>query len=344
LDAAKLEVHGGADAGRRLTFGQLAELWLANRKGKIRWRTWKEYGRVLHKHGKDLWRRPLVAIKPLDLDVHLRDLERSGVPSAARMVYRGRLRQVLRYAVAKRLLPLSPADSLEVPKHEPAARTTWERSEVAAFLAVARGVRLFPAFYLALATGLRPGEVLALQWADLDLDAGTLAVRHTWVPGENGHGLGKPKTPHSQREIPLSRDVVEVLVAWRAAWLAERVYEVGVEVDDLDLVFSWPNGRPMSASTFARWQRRIIAVAGVPALSLHGMRHTFATLALHAGMPVQVLSERLGHTRSSFTLDVYVGVLAEQREQAVFSMDRLLSEPEATRKLHSGTAKQLPPN
>jgi hypothetical protein len=64
LDAARLEVHGGADAGRRLTFGQLAELWLANRKGKIRWRTWTEYGRVLRKHGKALWRRPLVSIVP----------------------------------------------------------------------------------------------------------------------------------------------------------------------------------------------------------------------------------------------------------------------------------------
>ena len=344
MDAVKREVHGGFGTDRRMTFGQTVGLWLTDRKGRVRWRTWSELDRVLRAHSKPLWNRPLVAIRPLDLDAHLAHLERAGVPSSTRMIYRGHLRQVFHFAVVKRLLPLSPADSLDVPKHEPRPRHTWERAEVAAFLAAARSVRLFPAFYLALATGLRPGEVLALQWADLDLDAGRLTVRHTWVRGEHGYGLGKPKTPHSLREVRLAPDVVEVLTAWRSAYLAERVYEVGVEVEDLGLVFSWPDGRALSAETLARWQRRIIAIAGVTPLTLHGLRHTYATLALRAGMPVQVLSERLGHTRTSFTIDTYVSVLAEQREQALFSMERLLAEPEAVATRHPVDPTQPPPN
>ena len=150
----------------------------------------------------------------------------SGVPSAARRAYRERLRQVFKYAVANRR-SRSPRRLLEEQPHEPAERVTWERTHAAAFLLAARETRLYPLFYLALTSGLRAGELLGLQWSDLDLDAGTLTVRHTWAPGENGYGLGKPKTTARSRTIPLSADALEVLVAWRTAWLAERVYEVG---------------------------------------------------------------------------------------------------------------------
>jgi integrase len=345
MTAVKVDAHGGAPRDRRLTFGKLAELWVANRKAKLKFGTWKAYERTLKKHGAALWRRPLVAIEPLDLDANLRDLALAGVPSAARAAYRERLRQLFKYAVAKRLLPVSPAAALEQQPHEPAARVTWERTHAAAFLGAARETRLYPLFYLALATGLRAGELLALQWPDLDLDAGTLTVRHTWGPGENGHALGKPKTKAGTREIPLSPDTVAVLAAWREAWLSERVYEVGADdVPDLDLVFSWPTGRPMSASTLSRVLDEIITTAKVPRLTMHGLRHVYATLALQAGVPVQVLSERLGHSDTITTMNVYIDVLKEQREAAALSMDRLLSEPEATRKLHSATTKQVQPN
>ena len=345
LDSVKLEIHGGIDSARRLTFGRLAELWLENRKAGLKWGTWKAYSRTLKKHGKALWRRPLVAIRPLDLDAHLHDLERSGVPSAARRGYRERIRQVFRYAVAKRLLTLSPADSLEVPKHRPSTRRTWERSEVSAFLAVARGHRLYALFFTALATGLRAGELLGLQWGDVDLDQGVLTVRHTWGPGPDGQVLGEPKTARSKRTIPLSSDVVEILTARHTAWIHERIVVEGVEEwRGGEFVFSWPTGKPMSPDTVSSELDRLIIAAEVPRLTMHGLRHSYATHALRVGMPVQVLSERLGHSRTSLTMDVYVGVLAEQREAAAYSMARLLSDPDAALMQHSGDTKQLPPN
>ena len=345
LDAVKIELHGGIDGGRRLTFGQLTELWLANRKAGLKWGTWKAYSRTLKKHGRALWRRPLVAIRPLDLDAHLHELERAGVPPAARATYRERIRQVFRYAVAKRLLTFSPADSLELPKYRPSTRRTWERTEVKAFLAAARGHWLYPLFHLALTTGLRPGELLALRWTDVDFDQGVLTVRHTWGPGANGQVLGEPKTARSKRRIPLSSDVLDILTAWHTAWIQEHIVVEGVEEwRGSEFVFSWPTGNPMSADTLARELDRLIAAAEVPRLTMHGLRHTYATLALRAGLPVQVLSERLGHTRTSLTLDIYVGVLAEQREAAAYSMTRLLSEPDAAPMQHSGETRQAPPN
>ncbi len=333
LDAAKIELHGGVGGSRRLTFGQLAEQWLANRKEALKWSTCKAYERTLKKHGAGLWRRPLVAIRPLDLDAHLRDLERAKVRPAARATYRERIRQVFRYAVAKRLLTLSPADSLEVPKRRPGTRWTWERGEVSAFLAAARDTRLYPLFYVALATGLRAGELLGLQWSDLDLDAAILSVRHTWGPGPDGQALGEPKTARSKRSMPLSPDVVDILTAWRANGPHPG-----------EFVFAWPTGAPLSADTLARELDRLVTAAEVPRITMHGLRHTYATLALRAGLPVQVLSERLGHTRTSLTMDVYVSVLAEQREDGAYSIARLLSEPDAALMQHSGKTKQLPPN
>jgi integrase len=345
LDALKIELHGGVDGARRLTFGQLADLWLANRKAGLKWTTWQAYSRTLKKHGAALWRRPLVAIRPLELDAHLRDLERAKVPSAARATYRERIRQVFKYAVAKRLLTLSPADSLEVPKHRPSTRRTWERGEVAAFLAAARETRLYPLFYLALATGLRAGELLGLQWPDVDLDAAVLTVQHTWGPGPDGQALGEPKTARSKRTIPLPPDVLEVLAGWRTAWMQERVFQDGVQKwRGSDFVFSWPTGQPMSADTLARELDHLIIAAGLPRLTMHGLRHSYATLALRAGLPVQVLSERLGHTRTSLTMDIYVGVLAEQREAGALSMEKLLSDPDAVTMQYSGNTKQVLPS
>jgi integrase len=123
------------------------------------------------------------------------------------------------------------------------------------------------------------------------------------------------------------------------------VIEEGVEDwRGSEFVFSWPTGKPMSADTLARELDRLITVAEVPRITMHGFRHTYATLALRAGLPVQVLSERLGHTRTSLTMDVYVAVLQEQREAAAYSMTRLLSEPDAALMQHSGKTRQLPPN
>ena len=345
LDDARLELHGGVDGDRRYTFGQLVEAWLTAREPNLKYGTWRAYGWILRKHGKALWKRPLVAIKPLALDAHLRDLSRSGVPTGARLGYRERLRQVFRYAVTKRLLTVSPAEALEPVKHRPTRRRTWERNQVAAFLKAARHRRLYPLWHLALSTGLRAGELLGLQWSDVDLEAGTLTVRHTWGPTANGRALTEPKTSRSRRTMPLPADVVDVLTAWRGVWTSERVTEAGDEdLHEADLVFSWPTGRPLTTETLARELDRAIAAAEVPRLTPHGLRHSYATLALHAGMPVQVLSERLGHTRVSLTMDVYVGVLAEQREAGALSMAELLAEPEATTKPHGARATQLKPN
>lgn len=340
LTRAKVELHGGMDAGRRVTFGQLALLWIDNRESKIRWVTSKVYERTLKKYGKPLWRRPLVSIKPLDLDAHMRALEQAGIRSAARRAYRERLRQVFRYAVTKRLLPLSPADSLDVPHHEPRPRHAWERAEVAAFLAVARENRLYPMFYLALATGLRVGELLALQWSDVDVAAGTLTVSHTWAPGPDGHRLSPPKTPKSLRTIPLAQDALEVLSAWRASLNSELSDTRALA----GFVFPGGPGAPISDSTVARELLAVATAADVPRLTMHGLRHTYATLALRAGVPVQVLSERLGHSRTAITMDVYVKVLAEQREAAALTIAALLSEPDAALMQHSGDTMQLEPN
>ena len=297
------------------------------------------YSRTLKKYGKPLWRRPLVSIKPLDLDAHMRALEQAGVASAARRAYRERLRQVFRYAVTKRLLPLSPADSLDVPKHEPRPRHAWERAEVAAFLETARENRLYPMFYLALATGLRVGELLALQWGDVDIAAGTLTVRHTWAPGPDGHRLSPPKTAKSLRTIPLAQDALEVLAAWRESSGPEG------QIAPVDgFVFPGEPGAPISDSTVARELLALATEAGVPRITMHGLRHTYATLALRAGVPVQVLSERLGHSRTAITMDVYVKVLAEQREAAALTIAALLSEPDAALMQHSGDTMQLEPN
>ena len=142
--------------------------------------------------------------------------------------------------------------------------------------------------------GLRRAEALRLGWDDLDLDAGQLSVRRTLAYVGTQPVLGEPKTPRSRRLVVLPAETVAALRDHRRRQLEERL-AAGGDYDDQRLVFCDPHGQPLSPSTVSRRFERLGREAGLPRLTLHGLRHTFATLALRAGVPSKVVAEVLGH-------------------------------------------------
>ena len=179
---------------------------------------------------------------------------------------------------------------------------------------------------LAASTGMRRGEVLGLRWVDVDLELARVAVRQTLVLAGRQVVTSEPKTSRGRRSIALDPRTVAQLRAWRAAQLEERL-AWGPAYSDSGLVFTREDGAPMHPEWLSDAFDWRIRTAGLPRIRFHDLRHTHASLGLAAGIPIKVMSERLGHSTSSFTADAYQHVTPALEEQAASTVARLVFGP-----------------
>jgi integrase len=189
------------------------------------------------------------------------------------------------------------------------------------------GERLETLFVLAIATGMRQGELLALHWQDVDLDGASLAVRWNVRHRQQVFSFRQPKTRKSRRRISLAQPTVESLRAHRKRQLAERL-RAGTAWEGSawdDLVFSTEIGTPLSAGGAPRSTlTRLLKRASLPVVRFHDLRHTCATLALSANVNPKVVSEMLGHATVAITLDIYSHVLPDMQQDAVVTLAAIL--------------------
>jgi len=241
------------------------------------------------------------------------------------------LHKALNDAVKKKFIPYNPADAAELPKVEQdadgaAVLQTWTRQELDQFLAHVADDRLFAMWRLAAWTGMRRGELLGLTWRDVDLDAGTVTVQRARVTVTgNDVRESRPKTNRGRRQVELDRETIAALAGWMDRQQAEHQTwdENALDKDkwpDHDLVFTLADGTPLKPDWLSRWFQTRARKANVPAIRLHDLRHTHATLMIAAGVPVKVVSERLGHSTPAFTMTVYQHVLPGMQREAVQSL------------------------
>jgi integrase len=286
----------------RLTLREfLEDRWLPSMESRVRPSTVGFYRRTVRVILPRLGTVPIQRITPDVLEVTYADLIRDGRTSVAD-VHRT-LSKALEDAVDWSLLQANPARKAKAPKHRSPEMQTWTAEETRRFLAGVREHRLSAAWRLAVTTGLRRGEVLGVRWSDLDLDAGVLAVRHTILHDGEDIFSGEPKTSRGKRSVPLDAETIAALREHRKRQLEERL--AASDYRDTDLVFCQPLGQPLHPSRFSKTFARLVREAGVRPIRLHDVRHTWATLALQAGVHPKVVSEILGHASVSFTLDRY---------------------------------------
>lgn len=173
---------------------------------------------------------------------------------------------------------------------------------------------------------MRRGEVQGLRWRDLDLDAGRVSVRQALVSVAYDVSISDVKTGTSRRTIDIDDDVVQILRHWRKTRTEERD---GEEPAPDDLVFVKADGTWMHPDIFSQLFDRTVARIDVPAISLHDLRHTHATLLLQAGVHVKVVSERLGHANVAFTMNVYQHILPGMQAEAADTFSWLIHNERA---------------
>ena len=233
------------------------------------------------------------------------------------------LRTALEDAVRWGKITRNPAELAAPPRPREHEMRTWTSAELRTFLEAAREDRLYAAWLLAATTGLRRGEALAIRWRDVELNTGRVSIRRALVLVNGRAEFSEPKTPKSRRSVPLAPEAVAALLAHRKVQAAERLAS-GPGYNDSDLVFAREDGSFVSPDWFGRRFERLARTAGVPTIRFHDLRHTFATLALAAGVHAKVVSEILGHSKIGITLDTYSHAVPVLQEQATATVAKLI--------------------
>jgi len=184
-------------------------------------------------------------------------------------------------------------------------------------LKYARGHRLETLLTVAVTTGMRRGEILALRWADIDVQRGSLQVRRTVdFIAKHGYVETEPKTASGKRQIALPPFVVEMLKSHRIQQLEQRL-KVGEAWQESDLVFTGLEGGYLNPRYLVKLFSRLLTEAGLPHIRFHDLRHSAATLLLSMGVEMKVIREILGHSNIGMTADVYSHVSLAMQKTAM---------------------------
>lgn len=221
------------------------------------------------------------------------------------------LHRALGDAVRHGMLARNPADVADPPSQRTAVQSdrvkVWTAAELGAFLkrSEAEGDRDFAAWRIAASTGMRRGEVLGLRWCDVDLEAGTLTIVQAVTVTNHEVLVGRPKTSAGERTIALDDRTVAAIRSHRAMRAQERMLLGLGQAAPTDLVFAEPTGGTLHPEALSKRFDRRVRRYGLPHIGVHGLRHTWATLALRSGVHPRVVQQRLGHSTIAVTLGIY---------------------------------------
>ena len=235
------------------------------------------------------------------------------------------LRRALDDAVKAGLVTRNVAALTKAPTVRRAEMRTWTGEQVGTFLDAARehAPRLAAAFVVEVTTGLRRGELLGLQWSEVDLDAARARVVRSLIIVDNLIRESEVKTKAGRRLVPLAPEAVAALREHRKRQLEERL-AWGPAYQENDLVFCREDGTPLHPERLIHAFARITKAAGLSPIRFHDLRHTFATLGLQAGVPAKVMQEILGHSSIVVTLDTYSHAIPAMQEDATSKVAALI--------------------
>jgi integrase len=324
----------------KLTLGAWLSEWLeASVKPRCRRSTYVRYKGIIDNAitSAPIASFPLQKLRPSHLEQYYAD---ANVSSSTLTLHHAILHRALRKAAKDKLISVNPALDLDgKPRRsrsrEDAREHAWTAAEARAFLVVAKaaGPQCAAFYTLALDSGMRKGELCGLRWADVELDTGKIRITQQLLAPGPEPAFGPTKTGKA-RTVSIGAETVELLRVHKRHQSEIKIANRST-YRDVGLVFAkeWVDvrkrsdclGQPLQANNLGqREYTKLIAAAGVRSIKFHGLRHTCATLLLQARQPVHVVSERLGHTKVSMTMEVYAHVLPDMQRDAAATLATLL--------------------
>lgn len=307
----RLEHRTGTFADdKNLTVGQYLEKWLTDSvQTSLRDKTAVLYRDMVRLHlTPALGGHKVSKLSPLHIQQALGGIGRKikGNGRTPQLCY-SILRAALNQAIQWRLLSINPCSGVSKPKSTPRKMRVWDEQQVKKFLKGAKDDPLFPLFSLALATGMRRGELLGLHWDDFKEGTGVIEVQRQLVEINGSMELGEVKTASGKRGIDLPAETVKMLRKCRKG-------------ADGPLVFH-RDGEMLTGTLVSRSFKAAAKAAQVPEIGFHEMRHTHATLLLSKGVSPKVVQERLGHSNVTITLQTYSHVLPRLQAGAAAALN-----------------------
>ena len=314
----------------KATLGSYLDHWLeAYARPNVAPKTFERYAEIVRLHLKpELGHHLLAKLQPLHIQAaHSKALEsghktrKGGALSARTVLHHHRvLREALQQAVKWQLLVRNPADSVQPPKPQSREMQVLDETAAASLLEAAKGTTLHLPIVLAVGAGLRRGEALAVRWADMDLAAGVLSVQQSLEQTKAGLAFKAPKTAKGRRLVTLPGFALEVLKRHRVEQ-AKAKLRLGPAYEDRDLVCARPDGKPLDPRSVSHQFGEFLKQLALPKVRLHDLRHSHATHLLRQGTHPKIVSERLGHSSISITLDTYSHVLPNMQDEAAKRLD-----------------------
>ena len=328
---AEIESGGFVDPGN-IKVAEYLNRWLKHVETKTSAKTHERYSEIVRLAiAPALGTIKLAKLTPMHIQAfygealtsgHIK--RKTGLSARTVLHYHRILFQALKQAVRWRLLSNNPADAVEPPVPEQKEMVALDEDQTATLIEEVKGHALYIPVLLAVTTGVRRGEVLALRWCDVDLDRATLSITQTLEKTrEGGLRFKQPKTKKSRRSISLPLMTVDSLRKHRAKQ-AELYLSLGVGWNEQGLVCTKLAGQTINPNSLTSGFANFVARLDIPKVRFHDLRHTHATQLLKEGVHPKVAQERLGHATIAVTLDLYSHVMPGMQEDAALRVDTAL--------------------
>jgi integrase len=298
------------------TLSTYLKMWLEDYvRPKVRPKTFKSYSQLVKNHvSPALGDIPLARLTTHDVQKFLNSKLVTHSRRTIRYLY-AVIRVALGKAVKLGLVSANAAENAEPPRPEQQEIQPFTPEETLRLLVAIRGHRHETLFIAAVSLGLRQGELLGLTWGDVNLEIGTVTVRHALQRVEGKLQLVEPKTKKSRRTIALpaiTAHALRILKAQRQETSAHRY------------VFVTRDGNPLDGCNVTKEFKRVLKLAGLPALRFHDLRHTCASLLIAENVHPRVVMDILGHSQIELTMNTYCHTYPAVRREAAAKMDAIL--------------------
>ena len=326
--------------GKSLKFSEFTEIWKRDYGSKeLAPSTYKRYYRMLETRLLPYWGHFYInKIKPTDImkfyDLLEKDTQlvrkkgnngsKTKKPLSGKTIleHHRLLRAMLHKAVYWQLIVANPAERVQPPKARKPKRKSYDDENLE--LLSSEDIKYKVAIILTVFTGVRLGELMGLEWQDVDFKNGIISInRSSQYLTDMGVFTKVPKTESSIREIAIHEFIIFLLEEYKL-WYEEQKSIYGELWTNSDKLFVQADGKPMHPSTISKWFVKYVGQIGLPVINFHGLRHTNASLLVAQNIDIAAISARLCHAQISTTLDFYVHPLLSHNRKAGYALENLL--------------------